>query len=59
MRSVLLIGIQSFLLPLRYYKSVTRDLDKARKCLQKTFKLDPDCAEAGEALSDVYRQQVR
>ena len=34
------------------------DWEKARKCYQKSFKLDPTSEEAGAALSDVYRIQV-
>ena len=41
-----------------HYANNAGQLDKARKCYQKSFSLDPDCAEAGAALSDVYRKQV-
>ena len=33
------------------------DAEKARKCYQKSFSLDPGCAEAAVALSDVLRDQ--
>lgn len=34
------------------------DLDKARKCYQKSFQLNTYSEEAGAALSDIYREQV-
>ena len=33
------------------------DAEKARKCYQKSFSLDPGCVEAAVALSDVLRDQ--
>ncbi|TRY80081.1 hypothetical protein TCAL_09328 [Tigriopus californicus] len=33
------------------------DLDKARKCYQKSFQLNTYSEEAGAALSDIYREQ--
>ncbi|PSN51235.1 Tetratricopeptide repeat protein 37 [Blattella germanica] len=40
-----------------YYRSENRDLDKARRCYQKAFLLNPNCKEAGAGLSDTYRLQ--
>ncbi|XP_063225938.1 superkiller complex protein 3 [Bacillus rossius redtenbacheri] len=40
-----------------HYKHGDSDLDKARRCYQKAFQLNPSSMEAGESLSDIYRQQ--
>jgi tetratricopeptide (TPR) repeat protein len=40
-----------------YYSLSAKDLDKARRCYQKAFRLNPHCKEAGAALSDIYRLQ--
>ena len=40
-----------------YYSQVNRDLDRARRCYQKAFRLNPNCKEAGAGLSDIYRLQ--
>lgn len=37
------------------YKNMMTDFDKARRCYQKAFQLNPKCIEAGMCLSDVYR----
>ncbi len=36
-----------------------RDVEKARKCFFKSFNINPRSDEAGMALSDIYREQVR
>ena len=35
-----------------------QDLDRARKCFEKSFSLNPHSMEAGSALSDIYFKQV-
>ena len=35
-----------------------QDFDRARKCFEKSFSLNPHSKEAGSALSDVYFKQV-
>jgi tetratricopeptide (TPR) repeat protein len=40
-----------------YYSLGGKDLDKARRCYQKAFHLNPSCKESGAALSDIYRLQ--
>ncbi|XP_069681678.1 tetratricopeptide repeat protein 37 [Periplaneta americana] len=40
-----------------YYSQGGKDLDKARRCYQKAFRLNPNCKEAGAGLSDIYRLQ--
>ncbi|KAJ9592014.1 hypothetical protein L9F63_001453, partial [Diploptera punctata] len=40
-----------------HYSFGNRDLDKARRCYQKAFRLNPNCKEAGAGLSDIYRLQ--
>lgn len=37
------------------YRYMIQDLDKARRCYQKAFQLNPKNAEAGMCLSDIYR----
>ncbi|XP_046996555.1 tetratricopeptide repeat protein 37 [Schistocerca americana] len=41
----------------RYYSLNDKDLDKARRCYQKAFQLNPRGDEAGIGLSDTYRRQ--
>ena len=43
-----------------YYKKsgAKQDLDRARKCLQKSYSLNPQSNEAGSSLSDILRIQV-
>ena len=43
-----------------YYKNpgAKQDLERARKCLQKSFSLNPNVQETGCALSDILRTQV-
>ena len=48
----------------RYYNSRAdnesrRDAEKARKCFFKSFNINPRSEEAGMALSDIYREQVK
>lgn len=40
-----------------YYRLGAKNLDKARRCYQKAFRLNQNCKEAGAALSDIYRLQ--
>jgi tetratricopeptide (TPR) repeat protein len=40
-----------------YYSLGAKNLDKARRCYQKAFHINPHCKEAGAALSDIYRLQ--
>ncbi len=44
----------------QYYKraGAKQDLERARKCFQKSFALNPSSTEAGSALSDILRTQV-
>jgi tetratricopeptide (TPR) repeat protein len=44
-----------------YYRTYAGkpDLDRARKCYQKSVHLNPHSSEAGSALSDIFRSQVR
>ena len=35
-----------------------QDLDRARKCFEKSFSLNPHSMEAWSALSDIYFKQV-
>lgn len=42
----------------RYYE-YCKDLEKARRCYQKAFKINPRCLEAGMGLSNIYRQQKK
>ncbi|KAK6642788.1 hypothetical protein RUM43_004290 [Polyplax serrata] len=37
------------------YSSMVKDLEKARRCYQKAFQLNPSSAEVGRHLSDMYR----
>lgn len=37
------------------YKDLLNDLEKARRCYQKAFQLNPGCPEVGPCLSNVYR----
>lgn len=37
------------------YKNMVKDIDKARRCYQKAFQLNPNSQEAGKQLSDLYR----
>nr|CAD7203299.1 unnamed protein product [Timema douglasi] len=40
-----------------YYSLNGKDLDKARRCYQKSFQLNSQCVEAGVKLCDIYRAQ--
>nr|CAD7589451.1 unnamed protein product [Timema genevievae] len=40
-----------------YYSLDGKDLDKARRCYQKSFQLNSQCVEAGVKLCDIYRAQ--
>lgn len=46
----------SFLQLGNYYRDVNNDLEKARRCYQKAFQLNPRSGETGISLSDVYRK---
>ncbi|KAG8237943.1 hypothetical protein J437_LFUL017317 [Ladona fulva] len=39
----------------KLYYGIFRDKEKARRCFQKAFQLNPHSVEAGQGLSDTYR----
>lgn len=49
----------SFMYLGRFYGTIAKDLEKARKCYQKSFSLNPRSEEVGIALSDIYREQEK